>query len=64
MTAGFDTKEAAVNDAVLELVACGGREIIVHQDQPPGEPYREHDLDDDRACWCQPDVFVLGAPDV
>jgi hypothetical protein len=57
---GFKSKEEAVNNAVLEVVANGGREIIVHQDQPSGEPYREHDLENDRACWCYPDVFIVG----
>ncbi len=57
---GFETKEEAVNDAVLELVANGGDVMIVHREQPPGESYREHDLENDAACWCNPDRFIVG----
>lgn len=56
---GFESRQDAVDDAVLEIIANGGREIVVHQEQPPGEPYREHDLANDRACWCYPEVFVV-----
>lgn len=60
MIGGFETKEEAINDAVLDMVANGGAQIIIHRDQPSGEPYRDHDLEHDRWCWCCPEVKTLG----